>query len=195
MHDPDRRRAGPFAWIRRNIFGRLARRYGLTFKPRENAYRDAVNLFAVLLAGLAVVVSNDGRSTAQTAAKNADKSAVVAATAARDAARAVSKQAEGRRIAVQIICGATSGVIEAGRATITGQTSAAFSPVFERNLERLGFPPKAQRESVARRQAVLYAKFIAKRVRDVADGRGRGIVRKDGSLNCDRLQRAARTSR
>lgn len=91
---------------------------------------------------------------------------------------------EGRRAAVDVTCAATSAVINAGRATITGGAES-LDPEFARNLEKLGYPSKPVRERQARKAAKLYAGAIA---REVERATGvTGVVKEDGSLDCERL--------
>lgn len=103
----------------------------------------------------------------------------------------VERQREGRAIAINVMCGGISSVIEAGRATITG--SSTLSPEFERNLERLGYPPERQRKAAARAAAKGYAASIAAAVQQ--ESGVRGLVRKDGSLNCERLRQVTHVIR
>lgn len=98
----------------------------------------------------------------------------------------VDRQREGRAIAINVMCGGISAVIEAGRATITG-SSRSFSPEFERNLERLGYPPRKQRTQAANAAAKAYAAAIAKSVQE--ESGVKDLVRKDGSLDCARLRK------
>lgn len=114
---------------------------------------------------------------------------VVAVLNSRDA---VERQKEGRRVAVQAICGATSAVIEAGRATITGGATGVGGE-FERNLRALGYPPRKVRQRQAMQAAEAYARTIAEGVRQAAGVNARGLVRRDGTLDCQRLQQVART--
>lgn len=109
-----------------------------------------------------------------------------------NASNAINQQREGRRVAVAAICGATSAVIEAGRATITGG-AAGVNGEFERNLRKLGYPPRKVRRKQAMAAAEGYARTIAEGVRTAAGVKAHGLVRADGTLDCHRLQRVART--
>jgi hypothetical protein len=60
-----------------------------------------------------------------------------------------------------------------------------------RNLERLGYPPAEVRKRNARRAADEYARAIARGVERQSGVRG--VVRPDGSIDCRRLARLART--
>lgn len=101
-------------------------------------------------------------------------------------------QRQGRALALDVTCGATSAVIEAGRDTIIGASSAPRSAKTERALEALGFPPKAVRDRQAADAAKEYARSIA---RSVQEQSGRtDLVRADGSLNCAKLKRAVRAA-
>lgn len=145
---------------------RAGRRRGDKWGPilRENWYRDIWLLGVSAFVVIAVLNSQD----------------------------AVDQQKEGRKVAVAAICGATSAVIEAGRATITGG-AAGISGEFERNLRELGYPPRKIRQEQAEQAAQMYARTIAEGVRASAGKQSRGLVRKDGTLNCQRLQQVART--
>lgn len=96
---------------------------------------------------------------------------------------------EGRRFAVSVNCAATSAVIEAGRATITGG-AAGVGGEFERNLERLGYPPRKVRKRQAKQAGRAYAAAIARQVEKAAGVKG--VVHRDGTLDCPRLTRLAR---
>lgn len=99
---------------------------------------------------------------------------------------ALQAQTEGRRIGQLITCASISAVIDAGRATITGSNSIG-PPRLERSLEALGLPPPSVRARQAQIGARLYAQSIAQKV-ETASG-VRGIVRRDGSLNCALLRK------
>lgn len=96
---------------------------------------------------------------------------------------------DGRRQGIGITCGATNAVIHAGRATIGA--SSRFPPQLERNLRELGFPPRQQRERAAEGAAQRYARSIASGVVRNAGRDARDVVRRDGSLDCDRLAAVA----
>jgi hypothetical protein len=100
-------------------------------------------------------------------------------------------QAKGRRVAIGVTCGATSAIIEAGRSIITGESQGALPKSAEKALRALGFPPRKQR----RHQALLAAKAYAKSISDAIEKQSgvKGIVRRNGSLNCDLYQRIAKT--
>lgn len=146
---------------------------GRLLRPRENWYRD------IALVGLAIVLLWTALKT-PVAVDNARR-------AVTNSNVAVRRQAEGRKAAIQIICGVASAIIDAGRATIVGSEGQGVPRRLALNLERLGYPPKHVREKQARRAARSYAQSIAERVREVADGKATGVVRNDGSLNCRRL--------
>lgn len=118
---------------------------------------------------------------------------VVSATTLRNREDLLDQKA-GRAVALDVTCGAASAVIEAGRRTITG-SSVARDPKTgkvdqkrELALRKLGFPPLKVRERHAAEAAAEYAREIARRVEEQS-GR-RGLVRKDGALDCGRLKRA-----
>lgn len=99
------------------------------------------------------------------------------------------QQSEGRRLSLTATCSTLSGVIEAGRATILG--GVIIRPrEFERNLERMGLPPQRVRRHSATTAAAAYAEAIARRV-EQATGK-KGLIRKDGTLDCSLLRRIGR---
>lgn len=112
----------------------------------------------------------------------------VARAEARAAKDLAASQRQGRQIAIGITCGATSAIIAAGRATITG--GGNLPPELERNLRRLGYPPRSVREASARRAAEAYSSSIANAIEKQSGVKG--IVRSDGSLDCDRVKVASR---
>lgn len=114
---------------------------------------------------------------------------VLAAIAVRGNTSDIQRQREGRRVAVDVTCATMSAVIDAGRATITG--SSRVSPKFERNLQRLGYPPRKQRQAAAKAAAAAYAESIARTVEREAGVEG--LVQRDGTLNCARLRAATKT--
>lgn len=101
------------------------------------------------------------------------------------------EQREGRRAAVDVVCAATSAVIDAGRATIIGGAED-LDPEFARNLERLGYPPRDVRRDQAQQAAQAYAAAIAKKVEDATGVTG--IVRRNGTLDCVRLAELSKVS-
>lgn len=114
---------------------------------------------------------------------------VVALIRAQDA---IDAQNAGRRAAGAVTCSAISAVIDAGRATI--DSGGRIDPrKFERNLERLGLPPRDVRARKARTAAESYARLIAQRV--TTESGVPGLVRRDGTLNCERLGVVARSGR
>lgn len=96
----------------------------------------------------------------------------------------LERQREGRRIAVNVTCGAISAVIDAGRATITGG-AAGLPPELASFLEAHGYPPAAERRRQALEAASTYARSIAKAV-ERASGRD-DLVQPNGRLRCERL--------
>lgn len=96
------------------------------------------------------------------------------------------EQRQGRATSLTATCATLSGVIEAGRATILG--GVIIKPrEFERNLERMGLPPRPTRKRSATSAAAAYANAIAARV-ETATGK-HGLIRKDGTLDCALLRR------
>lgn len=96
----------------------------------------------------------------------------------------VERQRESRRAVDRITCAATSAVIDAGRATITGGAES-LDPEFARNLEALGYPPLKVRKEQAEQAAHAYAEAIARRVEEATGATG--IVNPNGTLDCRAL--------
>jgi hypothetical protein len=102
---------------------------------------------------------------------------------------AIDRQIEGRRIGSSITCSVISSVIEAGRDQILSSATPG-PPNFEANLRKLGYPPIKVRREAAQAAAHQYASRIAWRVKEASGLRG--IIRKDGTLNCPNLQKAVK---
>jgi len=84
----------------------------------------------------------------------------------------LDRQAEGRRIAVDVLCGLGSGVAKAGSLTFSGELPGIR-----------GKPnPTAQK---------AYADVIVASVANEAGVEARGLVLSDGSIDCDELSRRA----
>jgi hypothetical protein len=112
--------------------------------------------------------------------------AAATALALLQAQRAIDRQEDGRRQTTNVFCAGLSAVAEAGRATIDG-SAAGLSPKFTRNLERLGYPPRREREAAARAAAAAYTRAIGQAVE--RESGVTGLVRANGSLDCARLRR------
>lgn len=105
---------------------------------------------------------------------------------------AIDRQREGRKTALEAVCGIEQATISAGRAQLL--SSGHIRPVrFERNLVRLGYPPRAVRERQARVAAAGYSTLIARAVQRES-GIG-GLVGPDGQLRCGLLVRAGKAGR
>lgn len=108
----------------------------------------------------------------------------------------LSRINEGRALALNVICAYGSAISEAGREVIAGSAREPLTPrekLFERNLQRLGYPPLGQRRQAARLGGAAYVENINRRVEERTGIEGL-VIRKGpraGSLNCDKLQRAA----
>ncbi len=97
-------------------------------------------------------------------------------------------QREGRRVAIRASCVVASSIIDAGRLTI--QTSSTISPRrFERELEKIGLPSRAEREKAATIASVGYAQAISSAVQ--AAGLDKTLVNQGGTLDCRKLEQAA----
>ena len=102
--------------------------------------------------------------------------------------QAVQQVQGGRRAALRVSCATTSAVIEAGRRTLTAQVGTRVTE-FERKLIELGYPPRRVRDRQARAAARAYGEFIATRIEEATGVRG--LVRKDGGLDCTRFAAVA----
>lgn len=96
---------------------------------------------------------------------------------------------DGRVVAATALCAVAGAVVDAGRTVLRGSAADVLPPRFERNLRRLGRLPLAQRRDAADATAAAYARAIQDRVRKVTHRDD--LVRKDGSLDCERLRRVA----
>lgn len=130
----------------------------LRIAPWENWYRDVVLVFVTAFVLVAVIKSN----------------------------QAVNNQRHDRAVTAGAICGAVNAVITAGRATITGGASGVTGE-FERNLRKLGYPPRKVRRQQAKRAADLYAKSIAASVAKSTQVDLSNLVNPNGTLDCKRL--------
>lgn len=102
--------------------------------------------------------------------------------------RAESKfdqQREGRRVAIDVLCGGLYGVERAGRLTL---------------LDQLPSPaPQGRRQTDAQQKirmlyAESYARVITEAVVDQAGVDLRSVLRPDGLVDCDRLRKAAQAT-
>lgn len=100
----------------------------------------------------------------------------------------LQRQREGRAVAIEVTCTFSNAVARAGQATITG--GVTIKPrEFERALERMGLPPRKQRETNARNAARAYAAAISASVEQETGIKG--LVAGDGTIRCDRLKAVA----
>jgi hypothetical protein len=94
-----------------------------------------------------------------------------------DAKTAATRQAEGRSIAIDVLCGFGNGVAEAGRKALAGELQGQDSA--------RGLPPDAQRDYVATITSTLLAE---------AGIRAQGVLEPNGEVNCLRLRVAAKAT-
>jgi hypothetical protein len=141
-----------------------SRRHGWRRFIRENAYRDLWLLGITAVVVIALVRQGD----------------------------TLDKVQQGRRQTIAINCGATAAVIDAGRTLIKGSAAKPFPPQLERFLHSLGYPPRPVRQKQAKAAADAYAAAISSRI--AATSGVHGLIRRDGSLDCRRIQRIARTA-
>jgi hypothetical protein len=90
-----------------------------------------------------------------------------------DAKTAAARQADGRRIAVDVLCGGVSGVEDAGTQALNGTLQG---------LHGRGVPSTATRD---------YVSTISSAVIRQAGVDARKVLRADGRIDCDKLRVAA----
>jgi hypothetical protein len=166
---------------RNGLRGRAGRAlYTLGTEPKtrwRHLWRDFMPLLGVLIAAYAVF-GFEGK---------VDQAAVDA----RIAKSSASNQAEGRRIAIAVLCGFGNGVELAGKASIS---TPVQPPRFRRNLEKLGLPSARLRAPAARKAGEAYARAISESVVEQAGADAKTVIKPDGSLNCSALQGVANTA-
>ena len=90
---------------------------------------------------------------------------------------AVQRQVEGRKIALEVLCGGISGVESAGRRILTGTLP----------------PPAPKRpvpdEALAQKYAEAYSRVISERVVEQAGAKAKDVLRPNGTIDCDALKR------
>jgi hypothetical protein len=96
-----------------------------------------------------------------------------AAVDSHDAKTATARQAEGRRVAVDVLCGGVSGVEDAGKQALNGTLEG---------LHGRGVPASATRD---------YVSTISSAVIKQAGVDARKVLRADGQIDCDKLRVAA----
>lgn len=109
----------------------------------------------------------------------ADKAEV----AADKTSAAVEQQKQGRRVALDILCGGLFGVENAGRLTILDK--------LPRPAPQRGHQTSAEMRSRLR-YAQAYAQVISEAVIVQAGVDVKNVLRRDGTIDCDRLKAAAR---
>lgn len=118
------------------------------------------------------------------------------ALALQAASQAQRDVAEGRAVALEVICTYGSAIGEAGRAVISAsarEPRTEREKRFEANLQRLGYPPLEQRRQAAKLGGAAYVEAINRRVEketridDLVIEKGP----RAGSLDCERLKEAA----
>lgn len=102
-------------------------------------------------------------------------------------------QTRGRHFAIAVICAFGNAGEEAGRSVLAASGQMPETR-FTRNLERLGYPPFPVRRRQGNTAASEYVKSISTRVQRQVGRRVPGLIRPDGTLSCERLQRLADTA-
>lgn len=169
----ERRRwwARPKRWLRSLVLA-----LGAEPKSRgHHLWRDVMPAIAIAIACVAVFGLED----------KVDQNAVDATTAKRVA----EAQREGRRVAVSIMCGGLRGVEDAGRLTLTDRLPGT------KRYRRPSTPQERRRRRV---YANAYNRVISDRIADEAGTTGAevidGVVKRDGSIDCDALREASGTA-
>jgi hypothetical protein len=103
--------------------------------------------------------------------------AVRSALDSHDAKTAAARQAEGRAVAIDVLCGFGNGVAEAGRKALAGELQGQHSAN--------GLPAEAQRDYVATITSTLLAE---------AGISAQGVLEPNGEVNCARLRVAAKAT-
>jgi hypothetical protein len=94
----------------------------------------------------------------------------------------VDRQSEGRRIAIEVLCGGILGVQEAGKRILTG----TLPPPAPKS------PRTSEQETESRRlYSISYSRVISARVLEQASIKGERVLNEDGTINCERLKIAA----
>lgn len=93
----------------------------------------------------------------------------------------IQRQAEGRSVAIDVLCGFGNGVAEAGRKALAGELRGQAQPG-----QRTGLPESAQRD---------YARTIALAVLQQAGLPASGLLQPNGQIDCTKLRVAARAPR
>ena len=94
----------------------------------------------------------------------------------------LERQKEGRGIAINVLCSVSNGTVDAGRLILTDKLP--------------GTEPYRQPRSAAQRKAAdayakSYGRVISEAVVAQAGVRADDVIRKDGTVDCDALKRAA----
>jgi hypothetical protein len=96
----------------------------------------------------------------------------------------VERQREGRGIAINVLCGVSNGIVDAGREILTDTLPGT---------EHYQRPHSALEKSRAQAYADSYARVISFSVAQQAGVQAEGVLRHDGTIDCDALSRAAQT--
>lgn len=122
----------------------------------ERAWRDLVPIIALAIAVYAVMHVED----------KADKNTV-----------RIEQQAEGRRVALDVLCGGLSGVAEGGRKALRGTLLGPPDP-----------PPSHQEAQLRDAAARAYVRILSTAIIEQAGVEGKKVLRGDGSVDCELLK-------
>lgn len=141
-------------------------------------WRHVVTLAALAIAVFAVVSAED----------KADRAEVKAELAQRDA-EANRRQAmttrAGRQVAIQVLCGGLAGVEEAGRLVLTDRLPST---------ERFQRPSTRGERRLRAVYAEAYNRVISEAIIDEAGLQATDMLKRDGTIRCDKLKTAARAN-
>jgi hypothetical protein len=96
------------------------------------------------------------------------------------------RQAEGRGIAVNVLCGGLFGVEKAGEQILKDELPGT---------EEFRRPRSAQQKKIAQVYATAYSIVISNAVVEQAGVNAEDVLNEDGTINCDALREAARIAR
>lgn len=134
----------------------------------ERAWQDVLPAITLVIAMWAVIINGNQVSRAEVR---------------------IDQQAVGRQAAIGVLCGFANGVSQAGRKVII--SSDVEPERFKQNLLELGMYPDDQRRDRSEQAARLYVQLVTNSVIEQV-GMKAGLVKDDGTLDCERLSYVAR---
>lgn len=98
----------------------------------------------------------------------------------------IDVQVQGRRVALEVLCGGISGVEEAGQRILTGTLPPPAPPPSS--------TPTAVEKKIRDEYAEAYSRVISDRVIAQAGATAKNVLRPNGTIDCDALKRASSTA-